>query len=539
VLIRVNSWLIFLLLLSGTPAYPQDAWQRALALHQSGNLTGAIEAYEECLKADPKRFDARSNLGAVYAALGRYHEAVEQYRQALVTAPPQFAPRLRQNIALAFYKSGQYPQAITALAEIRQSSATDLNTDLLLADCYLQNGEPAKAAELLAPRETTDAGDKAVAYVLGTALIRSGQVDHGQKVIERILREGDSAESRFLVGVSMFTAGDYPAAVKQLSGALTLNPDLPSLHSYYGQALLNTGDPDGATRAFREELTRNPNDFDSNLRLGEILLQRHSLAETQPLLEKAVTERPQSLEAQSDLASLELQRHNYARAAKLLESVIRQSAAAPSPHEQLAEAYAGLGRKPEAAAQRKLAAKLQAASKPADDAGPKPGESAPAFSLPRLATGATISLDRFRSGKPAVLVFGSYTCPNFRQQGAALNALAEKYHSTVPFLLVYIREAHTGDTWQSTINQRQGIDWQPAKTADQMQAHASSCVRKLKMSFPAVVDSVDGQVESKYSAWPSRLFVIAKDGRILYRSRLSELDFHPAEIEASIRAAIE
>jgi hypothetical protein len=72
-----------------------------------------------------------------------------------------------------------------------------------------------------------------------------------------------------------------------------------------------------------------------------------------------------------------------------------------------------------------------------------------------------------------------------------------------------------------------------------MQAHASSCVRKLKMSFPAVVDSVDGQVESKYSAWPSRLFVIAKDGRILYRSRLSELDFHPAEIEASIRAAIE
>ena len=58
------------------------------------------------------------------------------------------------------------------------------------------------------------------------------------------------------------------------------------------------------------------------------------------------------------------------------------------------------------------------------------------------------------------------------------------------------------------------------------------------MNFPAVVDSVDGQVESKFSAWPSRLFVLAKDGRILYRTRLSELDFHPAEVEASIRAAI-
>lgn len=290
--IRVNSWLIFLLLVSGTLAYPQDAWQRALALHQSGDLNGAIEAYKECLKADPKRFDARSNLGAVLAALGRYPEAIEQYHQALAIAPPQFAPRLRQNIALAFYKSGQYPQAIAALAEIRQSSTADLNTDLLLADSYLQNGEPAKAAELLAPRETADAGDKAVAYVLGTALIRSGQVEHGQKVIELILRDGDSAESRFLVGVTMFTGGDFPAAVKQLSGALALNPDLPSLHSYYGQALLNTGDPDGAAKAFGDELARNPNDFDSNLRLGEILLQRHSLAEAQPLLEKAAGERP-------------------------------------------------------------------------------------------------------------------------------------------------------------------------------------------------------------------------------------------------------
>jgi len=29
--------------------------------------------------------------------MGRYLEAVEQYRQALTLAPPQFAPRLRKN----------------------------------------------------------------------------------------------------------------------------------------------------------------------------------------------------------------------------------------------------------------------------------------------------------------------------------------------------------------------------------------------------------------------------------------------------------
>ena len=48
-----------------------------------------------------------------------------------------------------------------------------------------------------------------------------------------------------------------------------------------------------------------------------------------------------------------------------------------------------------------------------------------------------------------------------------------------------------------------------------MQAHASSCVRKLNMNFPAVVDGVEGEVESKYAAWPSRLYVVGKDGRVL------------------------
>ena len=530
-------WLLAAFLLS--PAiYGQNAegaFRRALTLHQSGDLQGAIAAYEECLRLDPNRYDARSNAGAVLSALGRYGEAVEQYRRALIAAPPQFAPRLRQNLALAFYKSGQYSQVIATLIE---AGGSDLKADLLLADSYLQNGEPAKAADVLRPYETTNPDDKGVAYVLGTALIRSGQIPHGQEVIDRILKDGDSAESHFLVGVTMFVAADYPGTVKQLSAALALNPDLPSLHSFYGQALLATGDPDGAAKAFRDELARNPNDFDSNLRLGEIYKQRRSLIQAQPLLEKAALQRPQSLEAQADLAGLELDRHNYGRAAQLLEALTRQWPENPEPHAQLADAYTALGRKPEAAKQRQAAAKLLAGIKPAEDGAPKTGEAAPEFSLPQLGNGYELSLTQFRSGKPTVLLFGSYTCPNFRQQADALNTLAAKYHATAPFLLVYIREAHTGDTWQSTINQRQGIDWQPAKTMAEMQSHASSCVRKLKMSFPAVVDSVDGKVESKYAAWPSRLYVVGRDGRVLYNTRLSELDFHPAQVEAAIRAAI-
>jgi tetratricopeptide (TPR) repeat protein len=519
------------------------AWQRAVQLHQAGDLPAAIEAYLACLRIDPSRFDARSNLGAALAASGRYPEAIEQYRQALASAPPEFAGRLRQNLGLAFYKSGRYGEAAAELASVRQDQGADLKNDLLLADSYLQNGDPAKAAALLSPYETSNPGDKAVAYVLGTALIRSGDIAHGQRVIDLILRDGDSAEARFLLGVTSFAAKDFPGAVKQFASALALKADIPGLHSFYGQALLNTGDANAAADAFRQELARNPNDFDSNLRLGEILLERKAFPDALPLLQKAAQERTQSFPAAMAVARAELGQHEYGHAIPQLRDVIARWPESAAAHALLADADSAAGNTADAAGERKLAARLHSADDPDKDGGPKPGDLAPDFTLPGLrasgdSPGAPTSLKQLRShangARPVVLLFGSYTCPNFREQAPAINAVAEKYGKLVPFLLVYIREAHTGDTWESTINQREGIDWQPARTMAEMQQHANSCVRKLKMSFPAVVDGMDGKVEQAYAAWPSRLYVIGKDGRVRYRTLLTEFDFHPDELEAAI-----
>ena len=54
----------------------------------------------------------------------------------------------------------------------------------------------------------------------------------------------------------------------ELNKAAQLNPDVPSLQSYVGQALLFTGDADGAVKAFRKELAGNPNDYRRQLPAG-------------------------------------------------------------------------------------------------------------------------------------------------------------------------------------------------------------------------------------------------------------------------------
>ncbi len=125
-----------------------------------------------------------------------------------------------------------------------------MRATLLLADCRLQLGEPAAVEELLRPLAAARPDDRAVTYLLGMALVRGGKVEEGQRLVETLMRDGDSAEAQYLVGSAAFMAGDYPRAAELFSSALQKNPKLPSLRSYYGRALLFTGDADGAERAF-------------------------------------------------------------------------------------------------------------------------------------------------------------------------------------------------------------------------------------------------------------------------------------------------
>ncbi len=271
-------------------------------------------------------------------------------------------------------------------------------------------------------------------------------------------------------------AGNFPAAVAELSKAAALNPDVPSLQSYYGQALLFTGDADGANQAFRKELAANPNDFDANFQLASILAHRGKPGEARPLLERAVQVRPGSAEARDALAN---------------------------------------GFRSDSPAQA--------------DPGIAVGSPAPAVG----------TLDLGRRAKPIVLVFGSYTCPKLRGSAAGLKRVAEQYRDRVDFRLVYIREAHAQggveSQWQSTINIKDGIALTPARTLPEKQEHAALCLRKLDLPFPAVVDAMDGAAETAYQAWPSRLYLVGRDGKVAFATRLGELDFRPDELDSAIR----
>jgi Flp pilus assembly protein TadD/peroxiredoxin len=536
-MIKLSRPAAFFILLAGLAWGQQQTIQHAIDLQRSGDLEGAAREYRAILTSQPDEVGIRSNLGVVLSQLGRFDEAEKEYSEALRRDPSN--PGIRLNLALVYYKSGRIPEAAAQLSDLNGRAGGNKQVILLLADCRLRMGENKQVIDLLQPLREKEPDDLGIAYLLGTALIRDQRVADGQIVIDRILRVGDSPEAHFLLGSQMFAAGDFPGAVKQFSRAAELNPNLPSLQSYYGQALLNTGDPDAASKAFRNELAREPNDFDANLRLAEILLERKNPTEAAPLLDRALRVRPRSVEARLDRAGLLASQSDWEAARLLLEALASEVPQAGAVHQQLAAVYQHLHKVEAAKRETALYAKLNPQEQDLKPAGLKTGAPAPDFRLPGIGSSTPVSLQSYRAKSPVLLVFGSYTCPNFRSAAPSLNQLYARYGKRIPFLLVYIREAHSTEDWQSTRNDRDGIVLPPAKTMDNKTEHAAMCTRKLNLAFPAVVDQLDGKVESAYAAWPSHAYLVDLGGTIRYSTGLSELEFHAADLEAALRRAIQ
>jgi type I thyroxine 5'-deiodinase len=61
-----------------------------------------------------------------------------------------------------------------------------------------------------------------------------------------------------------------------------------------------------------------------------------------------------------------------------------------------------------------------------------------------------------------------------------------------------------------------------------------TCVVDLGIQFPALVDDIDNRIDEAYAAWPERLYLIGKDGRVIFKSGPGPFGFDPEELAAAL-----
>jgi Iodothyronine deiodinase len=116
-----------------------------------------------------------------------------------------------------------------------------------------------------------------------------------------------------------------------------------------------------------------------------------------------------------------------------------------------------------------------------------------------------------------------------------LNKLYRVYKGQVAFYVVYILEAHPIDAWQDEDNQKDKISIASAKSEADRCATAETCMTKLSIEIPPLVDDLKNSTERAYTGWPDRLYVIGTDGKIAYKSLPGPYGFKPAEVEATLK----
>jgi type I thyroxine 5'-deiodinase len=117
----------------------------------------------------------------------------------------------------------------------------------------------------------------------------------------------------------------------------------------------------------------------------------------------------------------------------------------------------------------------------------------------------------------------------------ALNKLYKQYRDRVAFLVVYITEAHPSDVWQMQSNIRDRVVFASPRDEEERAFVAGACVRKLGVEIPALLDEFGNSTESAYTAWPDRLYLIDRAGKVAYKSRPGPFGFKPEELRAELQ----
>ncbi|MEO1562687.1 MAG: deiodinase-like protein [Pseudomonadota bacterium] len=125
--------------------------------------------------------------------------------------------------------------------------------------------------------------------------------------------------------------------------------------------------------------------------------------------------------------------------------------------------------------------------------------------------GEIVNLSDYLQDKPLVLETGSMTCPMYAQSVPPMMKLIEKYPE-LDHILMYVREAHPGE-----------LQPQHRSEADKIKA-AKKTKRRYRDDRTILVDDVNGSAHRFYGTMPNSIFVIAPDGKILFRSIWNNAD---------------
>ena len=108
-----------------------------------------------------------------------------------------------------------------------------------------------------------------------------------------------------------------------------------------------------------------------------------------------------------------------------------------------------------------------------------------------------------------------------------MEQMYQDYRDIAEFYIVYISEAHAEDD-KYPVGYARELGIKEHKTFGQRCKVADKLVLDKKLTIPCLIDGMDNAVADAYQAWPDRIYLVRKDGRLGVAAGRGPWGFKPA-----------
>ncbi|HEY1091199.1 MAG TPA: XrtA/PEP-CTERM system TPR-repeat protein PrsT, partial [Burkholderiaceae bacterium] len=347
------------------PNLSQAHYQKGEVAHVQGDIAGALAAYQRALQIDPANTEARiarigllidsgrdADARADVALLAEQapNEPRGQYLRALLAEragdPAQMRASLRQVVALldpvpiAFIHYRPQLLMLNGLAhfgleepgkakpylELFQKVQGNSPVSKLLAQIYLAESTPDRAADVLDSYLRAQPGDAQALMMLAGILINQGRHARATALLQEGLSRRDRPELRAVLGLSLLRGGQAGDARTQLETAYRRDPALTQAALTLATLYLQAGQTQRALALLTDLLKRQPNNPSYLTLQGAAHLQVGNVAAARADFERALVGAPKLLAAQIGLARIDIAAKKFDAAAQRLDGILKGDA---------------------------------------------------------------------------------------------------------------------------------------------------------------------------------------------------------------------
>jgi Flp pilus assembly protein TadD len=292
-------------------------------------------------------------------AQGKYDEALLALHDLEAKHPEMKG--LAHELGAAYYRSGNFANAIFYLKKAREEAPGDAEAEQLLGLSYYLAQRPAEAIPELEKVQTWFASANVdAAYILGICYIQTKDYPNARKAFAKMFDVPAESAASYLFTARMLLRQDFaPVAEEYAHKAVALDPKLPLAHQLLGELYLYHSQIDDAIAEFRKELEINPGNPVAYYKLADGYSRVQKFDEAERLLQRSIWLDPTSTGPYILLGKILEKKGETELAVRALQRALTMDPNNPVPHHLLGLAYRELGKNEEADRELQVAGKLE------------------------------------------------------------------------------------------------------------------------------------------------------------------------------------